>query len=64
VGEREVAQAEEAAILRPGDTLVIRASAANPQQLEELCDTLRERLPESIKLAVIAGIDQLLVYKP
>jgi hypothetical protein len=59
----EVAQAAEAAVLRTGDTLIVRVEAAHTtrQAFEEYADHLKVLLPD-VKVVLIAA-DQILVYR-
>lgn len=58
----DVAQAAEAAVLRAGDTLIVRVESIRTREdFEAYADHLKALLPD-VKLVVIAA-DQLLVYR-
>lgn len=60
----ELEVAVKAAVVKPGDTLVLLASAPmTDKQVADLISQIGERLP-GVKVAVIDCIDQALVYKP
>lgn len=60
---------EIAGPIRPGDTLVLRMRAEinTRKQLDEMADVIseavKERLPE-VRLVLLAGVEQVLVYRP
>ncbi|MEV7805000.1 hypothetical protein AB0O28_18825 [Microbispora sp. NPDC088329] len=59
---------EEAAVVRPGDTLVLRlGERVSPEQFARFRDgalpALKERLPD-VELLIVGGVEQMLVYRP
>lgn len=57
-------QIAEALVLRPGDKLVLRTHPdVTRQAVEDLASAVKEKLPD-IEVCVIAGVDQMLVYRP
>jgi hypothetical protein len=64
VVDAEVARIVEAAVVHPGDTLVVSIGhAQSPAQLAEFADGLRANLPESVKVAVLGGDIQVHVLR-
>jgi hypothetical protein len=57
----------EAVVIRPGDTLLVRVDAADRQHFDslvsELTRALKKRMPD-VELCFVAGVEQLLVYRP
>jgi hypothetical protein len=58
----------EAAILRPGDTLVVRVGdTVTHKNINEFSDHLRAKFKEQVPdvaVFVMGGVEQLLVYRP
>ncbi|MEU8278231.1 hypothetical protein ACFYOK_37310 [Microbispora bryophytorum] len=59
---------EEAAVVRPGDTLVLRLGAkTSPAEFERFRELglpkLKERLP-GVEVLLVGGVEQMLVYRP
>jgi hypothetical protein len=55
---------EATAIVRPGDTLILRlAERARPQDVEEVRAAVREALPD-VEVLIIGGVEDMAVYRP
>ncbi|MGW5259680.1 hypothetical protein ACWEQG_01815 [Microbispora sp. NPDC004025] len=59
---------EEAAIVRPGDTLVLRlGEGVSAEQFARFRDgalpALKERLPD-VELLLVGGVEQMVVHRP
>jgi methylmalonyl-CoA mutase cobalamin-binding subunit len=54
----------EASVVHPGDILVLSlGSAVYRDQLDQITEAIREKLPESVKLLVVGGDIQLHVLR-
>lgn len=62
-GARLLPDAEQTAVVRPGDTLIVRFSEGTPEDADRIRDALRKALPDVDPL-VIFGADELAVYRP
>lgn len=52
-------------VVRPGDyLLVVVPASTRREQFDELREGLRQRLPDSVECCVMAGVEQLAVYRP
>lgn len=59
---------EGAAVVRPGDTLVLcLGKDVTPEQFARFCDgagpALKERIP-GVEVLLVGGVEQMLVYRP
>jgi len=59
---------EAAAVVRPGDTLVLRVSPDVSADLlhrmsEEALPALKERLP-GVEVLIVGGVEQMVVHRP
>lgn len=62
VSEDVVTQVVQTAVLRPGDTLIVRVPLSTTRSaLEQLMAGLRERLPEVP--VVVLGAEEMVVYR-
>lgn len=55
--------AVKAAVVNPGDTLILVTAARTMQELDDIEKQVKGRLP-GVQVACLGGIDQALVYKP
>lgn len=52
-------------VVRPGDTLLVAVpGTVRPEQMGDLKEGLGNRLPGVADVVVVAGVDQLAVYRP
>lgn len=59
------AEFSEALVIKPGDTLVLRCQRRlSAQEVDTFQTMLRQRIPESIDILILDGIDQMAVIRP
>lgn len=62
-GAQLLPDVEQTAVVRPGDTLIVRVRPnIPPEQLQRCADLLKERLPD-VEVCLI-GAEELAVYRP
>jgi hypothetical protein len=55
---------EATAIVRPGDTLVIRlAERARPQDAEAVRTAMQEAMPD-VRILIVGGIEDMVICRP
>lgn len=63
--ELDLSGVSHGVVVRPGDTLlVVLPRSTPPEQLGEFKEQLAGMLPEGADCAVLAGVEQLAVYRP
>lgn len=64
VSEDVLGQVEQAAILRPGDTLILRlASSVTADVAKAVADAFRERYPD-LDVLLVGSVEEMAVYRP
>jgi hypothetical protein len=55
---------EATAIVRPGDTLVLRlAERARPQDVDAVRAAVQEALPD-VEVLIVGGVEEMAIYRP
>lgn len=61
----DLTHACQAAVVRPGDTLIVGLSGSfTAERTQELANRLKERLPEGVEVGVMDNVQQFLVVRP
>jgi hypothetical protein len=59
-----VSQVVQTAVVRPGDTLILRLADHQPMEYIDRCSkAIREKLPD-VEVLFIGGVDEMALYRP
>lgn len=60
----QVAEIVQTAVVRPGDTLILRVTDRTPMEYIDRCGkSLREKLPD-VEILFVGGVEEMAIYRP
>lgn len=64
VSEDVVTQVVQTAVVRPGDTLILRlGTSATPEMVKNVAHAIKERRPD-LDVLVLGNVDEMAIYRP